>query len=76
MIFAAIYKLGSDYIWGHLILAHKSESRKFNRIEVISQRNIIHYFRIVSKDFFDKEFKELLIEAYQVGEQKHLGKSK
>ena len=57
---------------GHVVLARRFEHPRFRRIETISPRNHVHYFRITSASEIDADFKAWLAEAYQVGEQRHL----
>ena len=57
---------------GHVVLARRLEHPRFRRIETISPRNHVHSFRITSPREIDAEFKAWLVEAYQVGEQRHL----
>lgn len=59
---------------GHLVLARRVESPRFRRIEVYSPRNVLHAFRLTSPEDVDEEFAAWLAEAYEVGEQRHLGR--
>jgi len=57
---------------GHLVLARRLESPRFRRIETFSPRNHVHFFRLTRRDEVDEEFRAWLVEAYAVGEQRHL----
>ena len=71
MSFAAV-SVQQRWIDGHVVLARRLESPRFRRIESISPRNHVHHFRIISPDEINGEFAAWFIEAYQVGEQRHL----
>jgi len=58
---------------GHVVLSRRLESDRFRKIETFSPRNHVHAFRLSDISEIDDEFREWLIEAYLVGEQKHLG---
>ncbi len=72
MIFAAVDHLGADTLDAHVVLARRLEHPRFRRIESISPRNHVHYFRIGSVAELDVEVAGWLREAYRVGEQAHL----
>jgi hypothetical protein len=57
---------------GHLVLARRDESPRFERVETYSRRNHVHVFRLASESELDDEFRALIMEAYQVGQQRHL----
>ena len=57
---------------GHVVLARRLESPRFRRIETISARNHVHFFRLTHLDEIDDEFRAWLVEAYAVGRQEHL----
>jgi len=57
---------------GHVVLARRLESPRFRRIETISARNHIHFFRLSVDTDIDDEFRAWLSEAYRVGNQEHL----
>jgi hypothetical protein len=71
MSFAAV-QTRTYGLTGHLVLARRTPSSKFTRIESFSARNHVHYFRLTSAAEIDAEFRALLKEAYAVGEQRHL----
>jgi hypothetical protein len=52
--------------------ARQTPHRHFVRIETISIRNQVHYFRFHALADLDPEFDSLLRAAYAVGEQRHL----
>jgi hypothetical protein len=57
---------------GHLVLAHRQESRCLEKIETYSPRNHVHVFRLVSEKQLNDEFRRWIKEAYKVGCQEHL----
>jgi hypothetical protein len=57
---------------GHLVLARRLESPRFRRIDTMSARNHVHFFRLTSPKELDAEFRTWLAEAYAVGQQAHL----
>ena len=57
---------------GHLILARRIDSPRFSRIEVYSARNVLHAFRLRTPQEVDSEFADWLVQAYDVGAQRHL----
>lgn len=57
---------------GHVVLARRLESPRFRRIETFSPRNHLHAFRLVDARDLDEEFRAWLVEAYAVGQQRHL----
>ena len=64
-----------DWLNGHLVLARRIENPRFSRIETFSPRNVLHAFRLSSPAEVDAEFIGWLAEAYEVGVQRHLGRS-
>jgi len=71
MSFAA-FSLKRHWIDGHVVLARRRESPRFNKIWTASPRNQVHEFRLRSPEEVDEEVADWLREAYAVGEQKHL----
>jgi hypothetical protein len=57
---------------GHVVLARRLDSPRFRKVETFSPRNHLHAFRILSIDEIDEEVRDWLIEAYAVGQQRHL----
>ncbi len=57
---------------GHLVLARRIDSPRFVKIGVYSPRNVLHAFRLDSPEQVDDEFAGWLVEAYRVGERRHL----
>jgi hypothetical protein len=57
---------------GHLVLARRCPSHRFEKIETYSPRNHVHVFRLRSEDAFDDRFCALIEEAYKVGRREHL----
>lgn len=60
------------WLAGHVVLARRLESPRFRRIETISPRNHVHTFQLTEARELDAEFRAWLVEAYAVGQQKHL----
>jgi hypothetical protein len=73
MSFAAVMPRRT-WLDGHLVLARRVDSQRFRKIEVFSPRNILHTFRLTTPAEVDAEFAAWLAEAYEVGEQRHLGR--
>jgi len=73
MSFAA-FTLRRHWVDGHVVLARRLESPRFRRVETFSPRNHLHQFRLERLDEVDEEVAAWLAEAYQVGEQRHLGR--
>ena len=71
MSFAALVPR-RHWLDGHLVLARRVDSPRFAGIETFSPRNVLHRFRLSSPDEVDAEFAGWLIEAYDVGAQRHL----
>ena len=61
---------------GHVVLARRFEHPRFRKVETISPRNHVHYFRLESASDIDADFREWIREAYEVGEQRHLERGK
>jgi hypothetical protein len=60
------------WIDGHVVLARRLEHARFRRIETMSPRSHVHHFRLATVADVDAELADLLREAYEVGEQRHL----
>ncbi len=60
------------WLGGHLVLARKLPSPRFRRVQVVSERNVVHTFRLTQLADVDSEFVTWLAEAYRVGTQEHL----
>ena len=71
MSFAA-FVIRKDWVDGHVILARRFEHPRFRRIETFSPRNHLHAFRFANVDEVDDEVAAWFVEAYRVGEQRHL----
>ena len=71
MSFAA-FQPRRRWLDGHLVLARRSDSPRFRKVETFSPRNVLHAFRLASPVEVDAEFCAWLAEAYRVGEQRHL----
>ena len=56
----------------HFILAHKSDSERFEKIQTFGPHCHAHYLRINSKEELDNQVARWLKEAYTVGQQMHL----
>jgi hypothetical protein len=60
---------------GHVVLARRLEHPRFLKVQTISPRNHVHFFRLTTASDLDAEFNAWLAEAYAVGEQRHIRKS-
>ncbi len=74
MSFAAVMPR-KRWLDGHVVLARRNEHPRFRKIDYISPRNLVHYFRLHDPAEVDDDVRNWLAEAYAVGEQKHLGRS-
>ncbi len=63
----------TKWLDGHVVLARRLEHPRFRKIETVSPRNHVHHFRVHAITDVDAEFKSWLKEAYDIGEQRHLG---
>ena len=61
-----------DALKGHLVLARRCPSQRFEKIETYSPRAHVHVFRLRSEAAFDQHFRGFIAEAYKVGRQEHL----
>jgi hypothetical protein len=52
---------------GHLVLPQRRPSNRFTKIETYSPRSHAHVFRVRSAEELDKEFRDLIREAYLAG---------
>jgi Domain of unknown function (DUF5655) len=57
---------------GHVVLARRVEHPLIRRIDTLSSRNHVHHFRLTRLADLDADLHALLVEAYAVGEQRHL----
>ncbi len=57
---------------GHLVLARRVESARWDRIQIFSPRNVLHAFTLTGPREVDAEFAGWLAESYDVGAQLHL----
>jgi hypothetical protein len=65
-----------NWLDGHVVLARRLEHPRFRQVQTISPRNHVHAFRLTAAREIDAEFRAWLVEAYRVGEQKHLKRRK
>ena len=72
MIFAAVNKLSDHSLDAHVVLTRRLHGPRFRRIEMMTSKCYVHHFRIEALDELDREVKDWLREAYEVGTQKHL----
>jgi hypothetical protein len=61
-----------DWVLGHLVLARRAESLLFTKIETISPRNHVRYFRLDDPAEV-AALRDHAREAYSIGRQDHLG---
>jgi len=71
MRFAALMPQ-KDALKGHVVLARRCASERFEKIETYSPRNHVHVFRLRSEDDFDETFRSFIGESYRVGRQEHI----
>ena len=71
MSFAAFVPHKS-WLDGHMILARSLAHDRWTRVEEFSPRNVLHAFRLRTPDEVDATFAGWLLEAYEVGCQRHL----
>jgi hypothetical protein len=72
----AAFTLRKRWVDGHVVLARRLESPRFRRIDYVSPRNQVHAFRLQIPSEADAEVEAWLAEAYSVGEQKHLTRTR
>ena len=70
--FAAINRVGKDFIDGHLWLKESIDSPTFYKIEHLGKSDFIHRFRIRDESDIDDEFRSLMRLAYKIGRREHL----
>jgi uncharacterized protein DUF5655 len=59
------------WLRGHLVLADVVDSPRFAHVQVFSQHNVLHAFRLDAPVDVDEEFRGWLAAAYDVGRQRH-----
>ncbi|HEY6951172.1 MAG TPA: hypothetical protein VI758_02125, partial [Bacteroidota bacterium] len=71
--FAAVNKLGSDHLDGHLVLTERhDDTRTFYRIDNLGDRFFIHHFRLrTSRDITARLIGYMKL-AYAVGRREHV----
>jgi len=62
-----------QYLGGHLWLKRRRGHPIIHRIESLADRDFIHNFRLQRAEEIDDEFRDLLREAYLVGQQEFDG---
>jgi len=72
--FAAVNKIGSDFIEGHLWLKERRDGKKFFKIERLKNDHI-HHFRIRNESEIDEEFRRYMQMAFEIGQRKHIKRS-
>lgn len=70
--FAAIYRIGKDYIQGTLWLKEQVDDLQFFRVDKFGGKDFIHHFRISDESDMDSRFTKFMRMAYAVGQRKHL----
>lgn len=76
MIFAAVNKLNTRGLEAHVVLTRRLSSKRFKRIEKMTSKCYVHHFAIASLGELDEEVASWLQEAYEVGTQEHLTKTR
>lgn len=72
MIFAAVNRLNDRGLRAHIVLTHRLEHPRFNRIEMMTPKCYVHHFTLQSIQDCDAEVQSWLCEAYKVGSQEDL----
>lgn len=70
-VFAGV-ELRPTGLSGYLDLARRVQSDRFTKVMPYTKRLHVHRFALTSPEQIDTEFKGWLLEAYQVGEGRHL----
>ncbi len=73
MIFAAVNRLAPGQLDAHVVLARHRDDARFRKIEKVGPRSYVHHFTIRTVAELDETVRAWLREAYDVGEQRHLG---
>lgn len=60
------------WVDGHLVLARRVNDPLFRRVDTISARNHVHFFRLASAADVTPRLRRFMREAYAVGQQQHL----
>ena len=60
------------WVDGHLVLARAVRDPLFRKVETISARNHVHFFRLSAPSDLTRRFRAFAKEAYAVGRQEHL----
>ena len=66
----------ANWLDGHVVLARRLEHPRFRQVQTISPRNHVHTFRLTTPADVDAQFRAWLAEAYAVGEQRHIHKTR
>ena len=69
--FAAVNKIGSDFIEGHLWLKERRHNMRFFKVERLNN-DYIHHFRISDEADIDAEFRRCMQMAFEIGQRKHI----
>ncbi len=64
------------WVDGHIVLARRCPDPRFRRIDTISARNHVHHFRLFAASEVDAVVEGWLREAWAVGAQHHLRRSR
>ena len=62
----------SRYLRGHLVLPRMVRSRRFDKVERVGRRTVVHSFRLDGPDEIDDRFSDWIATSYLVGLQRHL----
>ncbi|MCA1583067.1 MAG: DUF5655 domain-containing protein [Acidobacteria bacterium] len=57
------------HLIGHFVFARRVPNPRFQKIDTISPRNVVHHFCLERPDELDEEFQGWIREAYAVGRQ-------
>jgi hypothetical protein len=74
--FSRVNRITKDGIVGHLWLKEKVVSGKFFKVEKLLPTDYLHHFEIKDESFIDNEFRKYMKMAYEIGERKHIRRSR
>jgi len=73
MRFASVNRLGEDFLDGHFVLVENLPNEQcIYKIDNLNNRFFIHHFKIRHKRDINREFRQYMKLAYDVGLRKHI----
>jgi hypothetical protein len=72
MRFAGIEQPRKRYLLAYFLLTRPVESERLARVEFIPPYYYVHRLRLHGPDDIDAELERWLVEAYEIGEQRHV----